>query len=97
MPKPTNMSFEEQELHAKAQCHDWNTDYPHGALVSYEELIGQGETHRAETRGKAWVMCGQAVIFVDGLSGAMSLDHCTVIEALEAKPVQVAGETEYVG
>ncbi|BAW26885.1 MULTISPECIES: hypothetical protein [Pseudomonas] len=97
MPQPSNRTFEEQELHAKAQCYDWNSDYPKGALVSYEELLGQGETHRAETRGKAWVMCGQAVIFVDGLSGAVSLDHCTVIQALDANRVQVTGEVENVG
>lgn len=42
-------------------------------------------------------MCGQAVIFVDGLSGAVSLDHCTVIQALDANRVQVTGEVENVG
>ncbi|EMT5600126.1 hypothetical protein ACF8LF_00015 [Pseudomonas putida] len=96
MPQPSNRTFEEQELHAKAQCFDWNSDYPHGALVSYEELYGQGETHRDETRGKAWVMCGQAVIFVAGLSGAVSLDHCTVVAALEAKQEPAAGEVDHV-
>ncbi|MCE1020950.1 MULTISPECIES: hypothetical protein [Pseudomonas] len=96
MPKPTTMSFEQQELHAKAQCHDWNTTYKHGALVSYAEIYGQGETHRAETRGNAWVMCGQAVIFVDGLSGAVSLDHCTVVAALDAEKKSSTEETENV-
>jgi len=41
-------------------------------------------------------MCGQAVIFVDGLSGAVSLDHCTVVAALDAEQKSATEETESV-
>jgi hypothetical protein len=77
------MNVRQQEVHAKAQCHDWNTQNPNGAVVSYEELYQKGETHRGHTCGKAFVMSCQAVIFVDGISGAVSLDHCTVVEAAQ--------------
>lgn len=77
MPKPNRMSLREQETHAKAQCYDWNQKHTGETLVSYEELLGRGETHRAVTNGQAFVMSCQAVIFVEGISGAVSLDHCT--------------------
>lgn len=79
MPAPKRMSLRAQETQAKAQCYDWNKKYPAGVCVSYQELLGRGETHRAKTTGAAFVMCCQAVIFVEGLSGAVSLEHCTAV------------------
>lgn len=74
-----NMSLREQETAAKAQCHDWNAAHPEGVAVLYEELLDSGEKIQTKTRGKAFVMCCDPVIMVEGVSGAVSLDHCTVI------------------
>ncbi|AUZ62158.1 hypothetical protein PRJ_5600 (plasmid) [Pseudomonas sp. XWY-1] len=79
LPKRKNMTLREQETAAKAQCHDWNTAHPEGAAVLYEELLGSGEKIQTRTCGKAFVMCCEPVIMVDDVSGAVSLDHCTVV------------------
>lgn len=81
MPAPRkNLSLKQLETQAKAACFDWNNKYPAGVLVSYESIIGRGETHRGRTRGEAMVQPCEAVIFIDGKSGFVSLDHCTVLE-----------------
>jgi len=79
LPKRKNMSLREMEQAAKAQCYDWNTKHQEGVLVTYEERLGSGETIQTKTRGNAFVMCCEPVIFVDDVSGAVSLDHCTVV------------------
>lgn len=79
LPKRTNMTLREQETAAKAQCHDWNTAHPEGAAVLYEELLGSGEKIKTKTCDKAFVMCCEPVIMVENVSGAVSLDHCTVV------------------
>lgn len=83
-PKRKNMTLREQETAAKAQCYDWNTAHPEGAPVLYEELLGSGEKIKTKTCGKAFVMCCEAVIMVEDVSGAVSLDHCTVVAAQAA-------------
>lgn len=79
LPKRKNMTLREQEAAAKAQCHDWNSQYTEGVTVKYEELLGSGETIQTKTRGRAFVMCCEPVIMVEDVSGAVSLDHCAVI------------------
>lgn len=79
LTKPKNMSLRAQETAAKAQCYDWNAKHQGDTRVTYEELLGSGETIQTVTSGGAFVMCCQAVIFVADVSGAVSLDHCTAI------------------
>jgi len=47
--------------------------------VTYEELLGSGESIQTKTCGRAFVMCCEPVIMVEDVSGAVSLDHCTVV------------------
>lgn len=79
LPKPKNMTLRERETAAKAQCYDWNAKHQGETSVTYEERLGSGETIQTHTNGQAFVMCCEAVIFVADVSGAVSLDHCTVI------------------
>lgn len=79
LPKRKNMTLREQETAAKAQCYDWNAKHQEGVVVTYEERLGSGETIQTKTSGKAFVMCCEPVIFVEDVSGAVSLDHCTVV------------------
>lgn len=79
MPPRKQMSLKQMETQAKAACFDWNNKHPDGALVSYESIIGRGETHRAKTNGAAFVSSCEAVIFIDGVSGYVSLEHCTAV------------------
>ncbi len=81
-----NLSLKQLETLAKAACFDWNNKYPDGALVSYESIIGRGETHRGRTRGEAMVQSCEAVIFIEGKSGFVSLEHCTAVP--EGAPAQ---------
>lgn len=81
MPKPKrpNTTLREQEDAAKIQCYDWNAQYKEGVTVTYEELLGSGESIQTKTCGRAFVMCCEPVIMVEDVSGAVSLDHCTVV------------------
>lgn len=80
MPAPRKqMPLKQMEVIAKAACHDWNEKYPDGVLVSFEEIIGRGETHRGRA-GQAMVQSCEAVVFIQGKSGYVSLEHCTPIE-----------------
>ncbi len=74
------MSLKQMEVQAKAACFDWNAKYPDGTLVSYESIVGRGETKRVQTAGEAFVSSCEAVVFVSGISGYVSLDHCTAIQ-----------------
>lgn len=78
IPKPKRMSLRQRELEAKAQCHDWNTANPPGTAIHYEDLLGSGEKILTKTCGRAYVMCMEAVIMVEDVSGSVSLDHCEV-------------------
>lgn len=62
-----------------SQIETWNANHPVGTTVSFEEVIGRGETHRCKTRSEAKLMCGQAVVWIEAQSSCVSLDHCTVI------------------
>lgn len=79
MPPRKQMSLKQMETQAKAACFDWNNKYPDGATVSYESVLGRGETHRCKTNGKAFVSSCEAVIFIEGVSGYVSLEHCTAV------------------
>ncbi|NAP32654.1 hypothetical protein [Pseudomonas syringae] len=79
LPKPKNMTLREREAAAKVQCYDWNAEHQKGVTVTYEERLGSGETIQTKTCGGAFVMCCEPVIMVEDVSGAVSLDHCTVV------------------
>lgn len=79
MPPRKQMSLKQMEANAKAACFDWNNKYPAGATVSYESVLGRGETHRCKTNGKAFVSSCEAVIFIEDVSGYVSLEHCTAL------------------
>lgn len=87
MPAPKRMTVRQQEAHAKAMVADWNVKHPVGTMVSFEEVVGRGESHRGESTTEAQVIGGHsAVIWIEGKSGCVSLDHCT---AVAAEPVAV--------
>lgn len=67
------------------QCDKWNAKSPIGTTVAFEEIVGRGETFRGKSSSEAQVMGGHsAVIWLDGKSGCVDLEHCTA----------VAGDTE---
>lgn len=77
MPAPKRPSFHQMN----AACSDWNAKNPVGTLVSFESIKGQGETHRGKSTTEAQVMGGHsAVIWLEGKSGCVALDHCTAVE-----------------
>jgi hypothetical protein len=62
------------------QCDNWNAKNPSGTTVSYESIVGRGESFRGKSNGEAEVMGGHsAVIWLLGKSGCVSLDHCTAV------------------
>ncbi|MDG9815812.1 hypothetical protein [Pseudomonas putida] len=64
----------------KTQCDAWNNSVPVGALIAFENIRDKGVTHTGKTTSEAQVMGGHsAVVWFEGKSGAVSLDHCTVI------------------
>jgi hypothetical protein len=53
-----------------------------GVTVSFEEIQGEGETHRAPSASLAQVLSGHSpVIWLEGKRGCVHLDHCTAIES----------------
>lgn len=66
------------------QCDEWNATHEVGSTVSYEEIKGEGETHRAPSYSEAQVLSGHsAVIWLEGKRGCVHLDHCTAVEDSE--------------
>lgn len=79
MPPRKQMSLKQMEIQAKALCFDWNAKNAAGTAVSYEAIVGRGEPLRTETLGDAFVSSCEAVVFVAGVSGYVSLEHCTAV------------------
>lgn len=64
------------------QCDKWNVANQVGTTVSFEELVGRGETFRGKSASEAQVMGGHsAVIWLEGKSGCVDLGHCTAVAA----------------
>jgi hypothetical protein len=64
------------------QCDDWNAAHEVGAEVSFEEIQGDGETHRGASCSEAQVLSGHsAVIWLEGKRGCVHLAHCTAVES----------------
>lgn len=62
------------------QCDEWNAAHDVGTVVSFEEIIGEGETHRAPSASEAQVLSGHtAVIWLEEKRGCVCLDHCTAV------------------
>ncbi|MHC8321171.1 hypothetical protein ACYZT4_10800 [Pseudomonas sp. GB2N2] len=62
------------------QVDNWNAKHPVGTTVSFENIVGRGETFRAATRDEASVFGGHsAVIFLEGKSGFVDLGHCRAV------------------
>lgn len=62
------------------QCNAWNAAHKVGVTVAYEEILGEGETFRGKSRSEAQVLGSHsAVIWLEGKSSCVSLDHCMVL------------------
>jgi uncharacterized protein involved in copper resistance len=76
MPAPKRPTLAQLEK----QCAEWNASHGVGTTVSYEEIRGDGETFRGKSKSEAQVLSGHsAVIWLEGKSGCVSLDHCTPV------------------
>jgi len=65
----------------QAQCDAWNAKHAEGTMVSYEEVVGDGETFRGRTQSEAQVLSGHsAVVWLKGKSGCVCLEHCTAVK-----------------
>lgn len=58
---------------------EWNNVNPVGTPVRYWTGLRQGEGKAATTRSEASVMCGSAVVWLEGVSGCVALTHVQVI------------------
>lgn len=78
MPAPKRPTLAQLEK----QCSDWNAAHEVGTTVSYEEIVGEGETFRGKSKSEAQVLSGHtAVIWLEGKSGCVSLEHCKAVVA----------------
>lgn len=83
MPAPKRPSAAQLQK----QCDKWNAANEVGTTVVYEETRGEGETFRGKSKSEAQVLGGHsAVIWLEGKSGCVALDHCIALAA-EAVPV----------
>lgn len=68
------------EAQLQAQCDAWNKAHAVGTVVSFENIVGEGETHRGASTTPAQMLGGHtAVIWLEGKSGCVCLDHCTAL------------------
>ncbi|MGE8046019.1 hypothetical protein ACQKO6_17685 [Pseudomonas monteilii] len=80
MPLPKRKTPAELQI----QCDQWNAANPPGTLVSFEEILGDGETFRGRTSSEAQVTGGHtAIVFLEGKRGFVDLEHCTPVAAQE--------------
>jgi len=80
MPVPRRNKAQLQAALIQSECDAWNAKHPEGTTVSFEEVIGDGETFRGTTKSEAQVLSGHtAVIWLNGKSGCVCLEHCTAV------------------
>lgn len=95
-----NRPKRKSEAQLQSECDAWNQRHPEGVLVSYESIIGGGESHRGKSLGPAQVVGGHsAAIWLEGKSGYVDLEHCKAIEQqLESsKPLSVLVSEAFEG
>ena len=74
------MTLEQREAKAKKIVAAWNKDFMIGQRVVVKEDFKKMGTV-TQTRSAARVLCGDAVVWCDGISGAYSLSHVIAIKA----------------
>ena len=78
MPAPKRPTAKQLQ----ATVDKWNASNPIGTMVSYQEIIGDGETHRGVSISEAQILSGHsAVIWMEGKRGCVCLEHCTAVAA----------------
>lgn len=75
MNSSLDISLGYSELNEQRKVDAWNLNYRPGILVDVR--LDSGETRVTCTSSEAYVMCGQAVIFLQGVRGCYSLDCVT--------------------
>lgn len=78
------MSRFKTPLQLEAQCADWNAKYPIGTSVRYYRRCYPRDDFAGifTTKSEAKVLSGHsAVVWLNGKSGAVSLDALEVVEA----------------
>ncbi len=71
------IGYSELDEHRKVDA--WNAAHRPGVEVNVR--LDSGEVRETRTTSEAYVMCGQAVIFLLGVRGCYSLDCVTVAES----------------
>ena len=69
------MTMTEPAEDATAVAESWNALHQVGTPVRYWPGFRQGEGQISKTRTPAWVVCGIAVVSVDGHPGGIALTH----------------------
>lgn len=79
MPKLTKREIA-QKKHDELLVENFNLKYPEGTPVAYHPFIGDPECTEHTTRGQAYMdNADQPVIFLNGKSGCVSLEHVRVL------------------
>lgn len=79
------MKFQDQSTHEREQvclANEFNIKYPQYVMVRYWRGVREGEpSGEGMTRTPAQIVSGQAVVWVRGNSGCISLSHIEVMPA----------------
>ncbi len=67
----------------------WNRRHPVGTAIDFTAIKRVAETTtRHNTRSPAWLLGGHtAVVLLEGRTGAVSIEHCTVVETAAVEQV----------
>lgn len=81
----TKRQAKEQQLAAENAARAWNARHAIGTRVRYWRKLRYGPTLDTATRSEAWVLpCGEPVVLLDRVSGAVSIHHLTPASELPA-------------
>ncbi len=69
------MSIALSTLSAQKACAKWNTLFPVGTLVRYWRGLREGRGLVGKTRSSATVVCGTAVVWIEGCCGCVAISH----------------------
>lgn len=67
------MRRQKQQANLQDQCDRFNAKCPVGSVVTVTDDFGEKNITR--TKSEAYLMCGSAVVMLDGISGCYDLDR----------------------
>ena len=82
-------TIQQRRARERIKAEGFNADYSVGTPVLFRHVLGDdSKISRTKTRSEAFVAAsGDAVVFLEGISGFVALSHCEVIDPVGDEPI----------